>query len=371
MRLSRRESLAGAGALVLASALPTRAAGDWVAGRPEDLGFAADLAERIDGLARGRNVHGVLVVRDGRIAAERYFEGTDQSWGRDLGRVAFGPGTLHDLRSVSKSIVGLLYGAALTEGKVPGPDERLHDHFPEYPDLVAEPERRRIKIRHVLTMTMGTDWNESVPYTSPANSEIAMEMAPDRIRFILERPIVGEPGLRWTYSGGATALLGRLVEKGTGRNLGEYARMALFDPLGIGPTEWRGGRDGPSAASGLRMTPRDLARIGRLILDGGLHDGRRIVSPDWLEDSFRSHAVSSIGGYGYQWYGGNFPVGAETTTRDEAWIGAFGNGGQRLFVVPGIRLIIVVTAGNYNEPGQAQAPIAIVRNAILPSLRLG
>ncbi len=301
MRLSRRESLAGAGALVLASALPTRAAGDWVAGRPEDLGFAADLAERIDGLARGRNVHGVLVVRDGRIAAERYFEGTDQSWGRDLGRVAFGPGTLHDLRSVSKSIVGLLYGAALTEGKVPGPDERLHDHFPEYPDLVAEPERRRIKIRHVLTMTMGTDWNESVPYTSPANSEIAMEMAPDRIRFILERPIVGEPGIRWTYSGGATALLGRLVQKGTGRNLGEYARMALFDPLGIGPTEWRGGRDGPSAASGLRMTPRDLARIGRLIWrvasTTGAASSRRIGSriPSALMPSPASGAMATSG----------------------------------------------------------------------------
>ena len=96
-----------------------------------------------------------------------------------------------------------------------------------------------ICIHHALTMTMGTDWDElSIPYTDPANSEIAMDRAPDRYRYVLGGPIVMEPGKRWTYNGGATALLGRIIAKGTGKLLHDYAREVLFEPLGMGPTDW-------------------------------------------------------------------------------------------------------------------------------------
>jgi CubicO group peptidase (beta-lactamase class C family) len=120
-------------------------------------------------------------------------------------------------------------------------------------------------------MTMGTDWDElSVPYSDPTNSEIAMDMAPDRYRFVLGAPVVMAPGQRWIYNGGATALLARIIAKGTGKPLHEFARVALFDPLGIGPTEWYTDQSGEAiAASGLRMTPRDLARIGLMTLKGG------------------------------------------------------------------------------------------------------
>src|SRR5664279_1319561 len=141
--------------------------------------------------------------------------------------------------------------------------------FPEYADLAADPERSGWTLHHVLSMTMGTDWNESMSYTDPANSETAMDMAPDRYRYILDRPLVTEPGKRWVYNGGATALLGRLIAKATGQSLHEYARETLFDPLGIGPTDWYADKSGELfAASGLRMTPRDLARIGELMLRG-------------------------------------------------------------------------------------------------------
>src|SRR5215475_2274573 len=91
--------------------------------------------------------------------------------------------------------------------------------------------------------------------------------APDRYRFILGLPIVGEPGVKWTYCGAATALLGRLIAKGTGEALPAYCRRALFDPLGFGPSDWNVGRDGePRAASGLRLLPRDLVKIGQLML---------------------------------------------------------------------------------------------------------
>ena len=133
--------------------------------------------------------------------------------------VSFGPETLHDLRSVTKSVVGLLYGIALDRGLVPPPDAPLMAQFPEYGDLAADPARAGITVGHALTMTLGTEWDEERPYTDPENSEIAMEMAPDRYRYVLERPVIVPPGTRWIYSGGAVALVGALIARGAGKSL--------------------------------------------------------------------------------------------------------------------------------------------------------
>ena len=157
----------------------------------------------IDGL------HGVVVARRDGIVSEWYGTGPDFSWGEPHGVVEFGPETLHDMRSVTKSVVALLYGIALERGHVPAPDEPLLRHFPEYPDLAADPRRVARTVEHALTMTLAFEWDESPPYTSPANSEIAMELAPDRYRFVLDRPITGEPGRERSYCGGASAMLGR------------------------------------------------------------------------------------------------------------------------------------------------------------------
>ena len=146
---------------------------------------------------------------------------------------------LHDLRSCSKSIVGLLYGIALQRGHVPPPEAPLFSAFPEYAGLADNDGRDRLTIHHVLTMTMGTDWDESsLLYSDPRNSETAMDNAADRYRYILERRVVEPPGAHWTYCGGATALLARIIAKGSGKTLHQFARENLFDPLGIGATEW-------------------------------------------------------------------------------------------------------------------------------------
>lgn len=184
-------------------------------------------------------LHALLVSRGGALVFEHYEQGVDEALGRPLGMVAFSPDVRHDLRSVSKSVVGLLYGIALADGKVPPSQARLYDQCPEYADLATLPGRDRLAIHDVLDMTLGLEWDElSIPYGKPGNSEMAMEAAPDRFRFILERPIVGEPGATWTYCGGATALLGRLIAKGTGEALLPYARRVLFDPPGFGLAEW-------------------------------------------------------------------------------------------------------------------------------------
>ena len=113
-----------------------------------------------------------------------------------------------------------------------------------------------------------------------------MELSSDRYRYVLDRPMVGEPGVKWTYNGGCTALLGRLITKGTGDKLPDYARRVLFDPMGLGPTEWSNGLQGEAAAaSGLRLRPPELLRIGQMVLAGGVWQGRQIVPAAWLKQS--------------------------------------------------------------------------------------
>jgi len=255
---SRRQVLAGAAAsiMVYSSGTPCAGMDAMLTIAPQDAGLAADLEARLDKAVADKrvwNLHGVVVLRNDRLVLERYFEGEDHARGVGrIGHVAFKPDTMHDLRSCSKSIVGLLYGIALQQGKVPPPEAPLFSAFPEHADLADTDGRDRLTIHHVLTMTMGTDWDESsFVYSDPRNSETAMDNAPDRYRYILERRVVDAPGAHWTYCGGATALLARMIAKGSGKTLHEFAREHLFDPLGMGPTEWATGRDGePSPPPG-------------------------------------------------------------------------------------------------------------------------
>jgi CubicO group peptidase (beta-lactamase class C family) len=387
--LARRQIVMGAAATVGSAMIRPLAAApfEWRKTSPSDAGFVSDLEARLDKLIadkRAWGLHGVLVVRGRNIVLERYFKGEDNNWGQLLGNVEFGPDTLHNLYSVTKSIVALVYGIALAEGKVPPPSAPLYAQFPEYEDLVAADERRKQQtIGHALSMSLGAQWDEiGLAYDSPANDEVGMEMAKDRYRFALERPVTGAPGKRWQYSGGATALLGRLIAKGTSRSLPDYARAVLFDPIGLGRTEWVTSKDTwvfrqtgtgngePIAASGLRMTPRDLARVGQLVLDNGMADGRQVVPAEWLAECFVPRvSVNELQRYGYQWYLGDMEFLAGGTVRLERWVGGAGNGGQRLYVMPDLDLVIVVTAGNYSEAEQWLPPIRVVREAVLPSLR--
>jgi CubicO group peptidase (beta-lactamase class C family) len=350
----------------------TTAAAAFDSAAPESVGFAPDLPKRFETLlASGRlqNLHGVVALRKGRIVFERYFTGSDEVWGSPRGTVEFTANSLHDLRSVTKSIVGLLYGIALGRGQVPAPDQSLLAQFPEYPDLARDPNKARLTIAHALTMTLALEWNDSAPWQS-IPTEVAMESAPDRYRFVLERPMLGAPGKGWIYCGGATALLGHLIARGAGVGLHAFAKTALFAPLGIGSTEWSAGRDGvPSAASGLRLAPRDLARIGQMIADGGKWEGRTIVPADWLEASFRPAAIADDAAhFGYHWYLGEFAVAGRIGTYGAKWVGAFGLGGQRLFIFPELEFVLAVTAGNYATPDQWKLPIVILREVFLASL---
>ena len=220
-------------------------------------------------------------------------------------------------------------------------------------------------------MTLGTEWDEmTIPYTDPRNSEIAMDNAADPYRYVLERPIKETPGIRWIYNGGATALLGRIIARRTGQTLDEFAREVLFAPLGITAVEWIKNRNGEAiAASGLRMTPRDLARIGLMVLHDGRHEGRQIVPERWLKSAFEPAVAMPDGRrYGYHWYLHILLRNDGGRTRREPAISAMGNGGQRLFILPELDLVFAVTAGNYDAMEQWRPPLMLVRDVLLPAI---
>lgn len=338
--------------------------------RPRAGGFDSHFGQTIaSAVENGRltNLHAVLVMRHGGLVHEQYFRGRDYRLAQSLGEVTFGPATLHDARSVTKSVVGLLYGIALADGSVPALDQPLVRAFPEYSDLTGDQPRTRILVRHALTMTMGTEWDETIPYWNPANSERRMYDAPDCCRFALDRPLVAAAGERWCYNGGATALVARLISKGTGRPLLDYARERLLRPLGVDEVEWMEDRTGePMAAAGLRLTPRGLAKIGQLVLNRGRWQEHEIVPARWIDDSTAPHAVVAPQvRYGYFWRSSQSLVGDATVS----WSAAVGNGGQRVYVLRDLNMVVVIMAGNYDNSDADTVPLAVLQEFVLPAIR--
>lgn len=326
----------------------------WTTGDPAEAGFdPSDLDRLVADIEAGEltNIHALLIEHDGSLVFERYFSGSDERWGQSIPTRSVGPDSIHDLRSVSKSVTSALLGIALSGDF----DEAVGRQVVEVlPSVSVDAPQNTITLHQVLTMTMGVEWNEmTVPYTDTMNDEIALYRAPDPAQYVMSRPQTHEPGSTWYYSGGSTQLLAAIVSHLTGQRLDDYARDVLFEPLGITDFEWLGpdgwAPDNPAAMSGLRLRARDLAKIGSVYLHDGQWQGRQIVPARWVELTSTRH-VAEIGewsddgiwGYGYQWWIGDLPSG-------ERVVAGVGNGNQRLFVLPDEGLVVTVMAGEYNR----------------------
>ena len=308
-----------------------------------------------------RNIHMLLIEQNGRPVLEKYLHGDDEIWGVAVGQRSFDQDSLHDLRSISKSVTSLLLGIALGDDFETALQRPILDYFPQIA-ADAAPGAERVTLHHVLSMTAGFEWNEmDIPYSTSSNDARRMYYTDDPVRYALTRPLANRPGKRWYYNGGMTMVLAAVIERVTGQEFLQFANEQLGRSLDIDEAqmEWRGRgiwRDRPrlpSAASGMRSTARSLARIGRLVLNGGRWRGQQIVPREWIEVSTRRHTEQSQAnwsldgtyGYGYQWWHGNF----RGQYGDYQAIVGVGYGGQRLFIVPDRDLVVTVFAGNYRS----------------------
>ncbi len=307
------------------------------------------------------NLHGVVVERGGKLLVEAYFEGPDHPGASFFAKHAsFGPDDLHDVRSVTKSVTALLLGIARDHGAITDLDAPVLAHFPEYADLQATPAAR-VTLAHLLGMASGLAWDESGGYLRPGNDETRMRFATDPLRQVLERDRVAEPGTHFNYNGGGTALLGEVVARATGMPLEAWAEERLFGPLDIRRTEWRRDRRGQvTPFGGLRLRPRDMVKLGRLVLNRGAWNGRQVVSGAWVDEMVRDRLPAGALRYGWQWWRGT--IGPAENRH--AYIAAFGNGGQRVFVLPTLDLVVVVTAGQYNQETSWRAPLRVLQQVV-------
>lgn len=317
----------------------------------------------IEHAAADADLHSVLVWRSGRMLAEHYRRSKDKPVGNWFTReVTFGPDVLHDMRSISKSVVALILGQAVGRGEIDTATPVL-DFYPRLSDLRGE-GRDEIRISHLLDMSSGLAWSETAStYGSSANDETRLAWDVSPARYVLDRPLVAKPGTLWNYNGGHTVLLAEILEQRSGRSLLDLARTDLFEPLGITQWEWRRGFNlRPLAYAGLRLRPLDLVCLGQLLLKAGTWQGRQVLPAAWVAAIM--HPSITIGKgpfrYGHHWWDGQ----VEHEGRSLNWTAGVGNGGQRLFVVPELDLVVVFTAGAYNSEQIGRTEFALFRQIV-------
>lgn len=275
--------------------------------------------------------HSLLVYQNDELLVEAYFE-------------PFHVDSIHYQYSVTKSITAMLIGIALDEGFISDVDQKLLDFFPEYDDIQNLTERKKaITLHDVLTMRTGLIWDEwTYPYGDQRNDTYNLFGSHDMIKHMLDLPMNSEPGTRFTYNSGATMLLSGIIANSTGMSTAAFAEAYLFSPLGIENWQWDQGLydDLTNTGWGLHLRPLDMLKIGRLFLD----NDETVISNHWLEACSGNYGNN----YGYQWW----HYGPGTSLSARGW------GGQFIFINQEKNLVVVTTAGNFqnsNTAGQALA----------------
>lgn len=339
---------------------PAELPGDWPVARPEEVGIEArGLSALVGRLRRGElgQVHGLLIVRHGRLAVEEYFAGSSRD-------------DVHTQQSVTKSVTSLLVGIAIDQGLIRSEGDPVLGYFPEYGDLGGQDARRdSLAIEDLLTMRAGLLWTEE-PYAG-SDLERLNGSAGDWVRFVLDRPMREAPGTFWQYNSGGVIVLAGVLRSATGGDPGEFARRHLFEPLGIRGERWvRSPFDGlPHTGGGLFLRARDMARLGELLLRQGSAGGQQVVSRDWLERSSR-RAAGPIAWPRPVYYGQLFWLfpfgGVAGASPSPDIVTASGAGGQWIFTAPSLDLVVVFTADRLNP--RFFTPVDLLYGEILPAV---
>ncbi|MDH3216924.1 MAG: beta-lactamase family protein [Candidatus Krumholzibacteria bacterium] len=281
---------------------------------------SVELATMLERIASDNpGIRSVTVVRHGTVVLDSRIS-------------PFARGDRHDIHSCTKSVLSALVGVAIDKGDLPGCDTRVLDFFPDYEMAHLDADKRALTLGHLLTMSAGLKTEDSYLYDWVGLGK--MRASRDWAQYILDLPIVTEPGTRFEYSNGVSQLIAIILQQATGQSVEAYAREHLFGPIGIVDYAWQGsGPDDSWGYSGLSLQPLDMARVGYLYLRGGEWNGVQVVPADWVQNSTspKITAGTLAKSYGYQWW------------VDDDMFMMQGYGGQIVYVLPARDLVVVFT----------------------------
>ncbi len=299
------------------------------------------------------DLHGIVIIRNGYLVYERYFENENHR---------YTPRSKHILFSATKSFTSTLIGMALDRGFITNTSQKVIDFFPNYTFNNLDAQKASITLHDLLSMSSGLEWFEILGNDYISN----MAYKTDAVQYILDQPMLHDPGTMYDYNSGNSHLLSAILHQTTGMTVWEFAFEYLFDPLGIAATDvvWMGDSQGnPYGGVGLFLTPRNVAKLGQLYVDNGNFNGERILSPTWInrstQDYIGSKSVRFAGprfpltGYGYHWW----------VSENWDFYAALGYEGKDLFVLPEDNIVIVAVGERDN--GDYFYLIPNVRDAIL------
>jgi CubicO group peptidase (beta-lactamase class C family) len=309
----------------------------------------------VDGVVSGRfpNVHSILVHHRGRLILEEYFHGFDRD-------------RPHQMRSLTKGLIAMVAGAAVDRNRLSIADRALLPLVPDPAKL--SPAHRAVTLADLLSMRSGLSCDDESSGSAINNDTLYGRE--DWVKAFVAAPVKAAGAPEAAYCSAGMLAAGRLVEIRTGSPIADFARESLFRPMGIVDAHWSWPFVLGSGAAGefgqVRLRPRDMMKLGVMVLHNGRFNGRQILSPSWISAMTTRHSVIGGDGYGYGLWFRDYRVTAHEGPRTVSTIMFSGNGGQKIYVVPTLDLVVVATGGSYN---QGNAPInAMMVEVILPAI---
>ncbi|MBX2977432.1 MAG: serine hydrolase [Ignavibacteriaceae bacterium] len=305
----------------------------------------------IDRILQQKSGHleSILIIKDGKLILEEYFFDYD-------------PTKLHRINSCTKSITSLLLGISLDRSGLKNVDQSIFNYLPQY-KLYKTRANEKITLKHLLTMTAG--FNEADDFEDKGPEKF--------IRYVLNSKMDTKPGEMFRYSGKCSNLLGGIIYNLEKKQADEFAKEVLFSKLGITEFNWEKENGVVPCDAGLKLYPRDMAKIGLLVLNNGKWDNKQIVPKEWVDASTKSYvAESEFYDYGYQWWyrskgnksWWNDPVRGSKTEHDMFL--ALGAGGQYIMVIRDLNMVIVTTSSDYSRDGMDHQKVPMVIEEVVP-----
>ncbi|MEO3677384.1 serine hydrolase [Rheinheimera sp. FR7-31] len=306
----------------------------------------------------------VLVMHNGNLVHESYYNGVTAE-------------DLHDIRSASKTFTGLMFGRAIADGYFKSEQDKVLPIFNRSTVLNPSEEKSNMTFFDLLSMTNPLECDDNNDLS--AGHEERMYLTKDWVNFFLnlparanppwEKPMEQQPyGRDFAYCTAGISVAAAAIEVASKQKLSEYTKTALFKPLGINESEWLYNAMGTTqGGGGVRIKPKDLIKIGQLILNKGSWAGKQVLPKEWIEKSLQSYSESMPelnATYGITWWRLPFNVNGKVVDS----FAAAGNGGNYMFVVPELNAVAVITATAYNTRYMHQQTHAIFSTAILPAL---